>query len=232
MLTSATTDMEIKADALIVAAGKGERSGLDIPKQFYELNGKPVLFHTIEVFRHCSAIDNIVVVLPQEGFEHYAEYMRSFACEKRIVYISGGCTRMQSVYNGLSALETLSSNPVVCIHDGVRPFVTDAIITDSVKCASEYGAALTAVQMTDTVKTVENGIVTATLDRNTVYAAQTPQTFSAELIKKAYEKAFEAGMQFTDDCAVAEYSGIEIHVVKGSSKNKKLTLHEDFEELS
>lgn len=223
--------MDTKADALIVAAGKGERSGLNIPKQFYEIKGKPVLFYTIDAFCRCNAIDNIVVVLPEEGFEHCAEYMRSFINEKQIIYIAGGSTRMQSVYNGIVKLSQSSNNNVVCIHDGVRPFVTQEIITASAECAASYGAALAAVQMTDTVKTVENGIVTATLDRNRIYAAQTPQAFNIALIKSAYEKALKSGLQFTDDCSVAEYSGIAVHIIKGSVKNKKLTLHEDFEEL-
>lgn len=229
--------MDTKADALIVAAGKGERSGLNIPKQFYEIKGKPVLFYTIEAFCRCSTIDNIVIVLPAEGFEHYSEYMQNViseqlnVSEKQIVYVAGGSTRMQSVYNGIVKLSQFSKNSVVCIHDGVRPFVAQEIITASAECATKYGAALTAVQMTDTVKSVENGIVTATLDRNSIYAAQTPQAFNVALIKSAYEKAFRSGMQFTDDCSVAEYSGIAVHIVKGSVKNKKLTLHEDFEEL-
>lgn len=223
--------MKITADALIVAAGRGERAGLDIPKQFYEKDGKPVLFYTIEAFRKCGIIENIVVVLPDDGFERYADYMRKFTYGMNVVYISGGSSRMMSVYKGLTALEKLNVNGIVCIHDGVRPFVTERIITDSVECAKLYGAALTAVRMTDTVKIAENGIVKSTCDRNMLYAAQTPQTFDIRVIKNAYEKAISDGKQFTDDCAVAEYCGVEIHIVQGSTKNRKLTLHEDFEGL-
>ena len=99
------------------------------------------------------------------------------------------------------------------------------------ECAEKYGAALTAVKITDTVKLVENGIVKSTCDRNRLFAAQTPQTFDIDIIKNADEKAFADGMEFTDDCAVAEYCGVEIHINEGSIKNRKLTVREDFEWL-
>ena len=223
--------MSRKADALIVAAGKGERSGLNIPKQFFEIDGKPVLFYTIEAFHSSGVIDNIAVALPDEGFEEYRDYMRRFADFKGLSYIRGGKSRMLSVYNGLTELKKNDAEALVCIHDGVRPFVTHEIIKASIDCAEKYGAALTAVKITDTVKLVENGIVKSTCDRNRLFAAQTPQTFDIDIIKNAYEKAFADGVEFTDDCAVAEYCGVEIHINEGSIKNRKLTVREDFEWL-
>ncbi len=224
--------MSKRADAVIVAAGSGSRSGLNVPKQFYEINGRPVLAYTIERFLSCESIANVAVVLPRDGFESNVAYMQGFfaQAQDRIIFTIGGATRMESVYNGLCVLGK-NAMPIVCIHDGVRPFVTDDIINESIDCAEEHGAALAAVQITDTVKQVCDGIVEATLDRSKLYAAQTPQTFGYKLIMNAYARAISEGKQFTDDCAVAEYSGAKIHITKGSTRNIKLTVPEDFERL-
>lgn len=223
--------MNVTADAVIVAAGSGSRAGLDMPKQFFELHGKPIVFYTIEVFCKCHFINRVVVVLPNENFEKHESYMRQFADFENVIYVRGGNTRMESVHNGLELLADIGGSSVICIHDGVRPFVTENIIRESIECAQKYGAALTAVKITDTVKSVENGIVKATCDRNKLYAAQTPQTFRFDVIMEAYRRAFKDKVEFTDDCAAAEYIGVDVHIVNGSRRNIKLTMHEDFEDL-
>lgn len=223
--------MSRRADAVIVAAGSGSRSGLDIPKQFFEVAGKPVLAYTIEAFYKCEAIGNIAVVLPRDGFEAARDYMLGFWNDARVIYVPGGSQRMESVFNGLCRLGREGNLPIVCIHDGVRPFVTDDVIIGSVDCAEEHSAALTAVAMTDTVKRVKDGIVEETLDRSCLYCAQTPQTFEFGLIMSAYKKAIAEGLSFTDDCGVAEHYGAKIHITRGSTKNIKLTMPEDFEKL-
>lgn len=216
------------ADAVIVAAGSGSRSGLDVPKQFYEIEGRPVLAYTAETFIKADLIGKIVVVLPNDNFEHDRDYMHRFIHSDKVVYVRGDKTRMESVFEGLKLLANENASEVVCIHDGVRMFVDTAIIEASVDCALKYGAALTAIPMTDTVKEVKNSIVCRTLDRSCLYAAQTPQAFRFKLIYEAYKKAMADGMSFTDDCAVAEYCNIEVHITNGSKKNIKLTLPEDF----
>ena len=138
---------------------------------------------------------------------------------------------MHSVYNGLMALKQNGGSSVVCIHDGVRPFVTEEIIHNSIETAVKYGAALTAVPITDTVKYVNRGRVENTIDRNCLFAAQTPQTFDFNMILNGYEKAFADNKKFTDDCSVAEYMGNSVYIVYGSRNNIKLTLPEDFERL-
>ncbi|MBE5818711.1 MAG: 2-C-methyl-D-erythritol 4-phosphate cytidylyltransferase [Clostridiales bacterium] len=223
--------MSKRADAVIVAAGSGTRSGLNIPKQFYMLGEKPVLAHTIEAFLGVDDINTVVVVLPEENFDSHKEYMEGFCRQEGVKYVSGGSTRLLSVFNGLNVLNSIGASRIVCIHDGVRPFVTAKIITDSIDCAEKHIAALTAIPITDTVKQVKNGVVEKTLDRSVLFAAQTPQTFNFDAIFAAYKKAMDDNMSFTDDCAVAEYSGISITITYGSTKNVKLTVPEDFEDL-
>lgn len=223
--------MSKRADAVIVAAGSGTRSGLNMPKQFYMLGEKPVLAHTIEAFLGVDDINTVAVVLPEENFDYHKAFMERFCNHESVIYISGGSTRLLSVFNGLSALYGIGAAETVCIHDGVRPFVTAKIITDSVDCAEKHVAALTAIPITDTVKQVKDGIVEKTLDRSVLFAAQTPQTFNFDAIFTAYQKAINDNMSFTDDCAVAEYSGISITITPGSTKNVKLTVPEDFEDL-
>lgn len=221
--------MEKRADAVIVAAGCGKRSGLSYPKQFFEVKGRPVLAYTADAFLSHGDIGSVVIVLPEENFEEYREYMRKFT-EDKVKYVCGGKERMNSVYNGLLALED-SHKPVVLIHDGVRPFVTEKIITDCIDSAEKYGTALAAVKVTDTVKRVKNGIVSDTVDREELFLAQTPQAFLYELITAAYDTAFDEGKSFTDDCGVCENVGARIRIVDGSRDNIKLTLPEDFEKL-
>ena len=223
--------MSKRADAVIVAAGSGTRSGLKIPKQFYILDEKPVLAHTINAFLALDEIDTVVVVLPEDDFLSHKAFMENYLCNDRVLYVSGGSTRLLSVFNGLLALEEKGACNIVCIHDGVRPFVTGKIILDSIACAEKNVAALTAVPITDTVKQVNNSIVEKTLDRSVLFAAQTPQTFNFNAIISAYKKSIADGMSFTDDCAVAEYCGIKITITPGSTKNVKLTVPEDFEDL-
>lgn len=222
--------MKKTADAVIVAAGSGNRSGLCIPKQFYEINGKPVLAYTIDVFLKTECINRIIVVLPNADFEKNKLYMEKFTPDY-VNYVKGGNSRTESVFEGLKALDDGKNSSVVCIHDGVRMFVDEKIITQSVDCALINGAALTAVPITDTVKLVNNGEVCKTVDRSCLFAAQTPQTFNFDIIFSAYEKVINENMNFTDDCAVAEYCGIKVHITDGSKKNIKLTLPEDFENL-
>lgn len=223
--------MKKTADAVIVAAGCGSRAGLSVPKQFYEINGKPVLAYTIEIFLKTESIDKIIVVLPRTVFEEKQTYMSGFVCDDRVTYVQGGQSRMESVFEGLKALDNGQNSSVVCIHDGVRMFVDENIITESIECAIKNNAALTAIPITDTVKSVKNGTVCDTLDRSCLFAAQTPQTFRYDIILEAYKKAMSDGMSFTDDCAVAEYCGVKVHITNGSKKNVKLTLPEDFENL-
>lgn len=220
-----------RADAVIVAAGSGTRSGLNIPKQFYMLDGKPVLAHTIDAFIGVDDINTVAVVLPEENFDRHKKFMEEFCKLERVIYVSGGSTRLLSVYNGLNALYSKGAGRIVCIHDGVRPFVTAKIIKGSIECAEKHVAALTAIPITDTVKQVKNGVVEKTLDRSVLFSAQTPQTFNFEALFTAYKKAIDDNMSFTDDCAVAEYSGISITITPGSTKNVKLTVPEDFEDL-
>lgn len=218
----------IYADAVIVAAGEGKRSGLHMPKQFYVVDGMPIVCHTIGRFLESPSIRTVVVALPQQGFGEYAELVRSYVKSEKVQFVPGGETRMKSVYNGLCHLSRIEHEETVCIHDAVRMFVTEEIITESIACAEQFGAALTAIPVVDTIKQVRDDTVCNTLNRSELYAAQTPQTFRLSLILQAYERAIASGAECTDDCAVAELIGVYAHICKGSPGNIKLTNPEDF----
>lgn len=218
--------MNKKADAVIVAAGCGKRSGLSVPKQFFEISGRPVLSYTVTEFESYDNIGAIIVVLPSEDFEKHKAYMKKFNPD--VIYVPGGETRMQSVYNGLKKLEEAEHAGIVCVHDGVRPYITNEIVSDSIEVAEKYGAALTAIPITDTVKCVEDGVVMSTVNRDKLYAAQTPQTFRFDIIMPAYEKAMQEDTVFTDESAVVENYGVKVHISKGLRINEKLTMPEDF----
>ena len=218
----------IYADAIIVAAGEGKRAGLHVPKQFYAVEGVPIVCHTISRFLECPNIRAIVVALPEQGFAEYAELVRSYVKSEKVQFVPGGDTRMKSVYNGLCHLSRMAHEEIVCIHDAVRMFVTEEIITESITCAEQYGAALTAIPVVDTIKLAREDTVCSTLNRSELYAAQTPQTFRFSLILQAYEKAIASEAECTDDCAVAELIGVYARICKGSAGNIKLTHPEDF----
>ena len=218
----------IYADAVIVAAGEGKRSGLHMPKQFYVVDGMPIVCHTIGRFLESPSIRTVVVALPQQGFGEYAELVRSYVKSEKVQFVPGGETRMKSVYNGLCHLSRIEHEEIVCIHDAVRMFVTEEIITESIACAEQFGAALTAIPVVDTIKQVRDDTVCNTLNRSELYAAQTPQTFRLSLILQAYERAIASGAECTDDCAAAELIGVYAHICKGSPGNIKLTNPEDF----
>ncbi|MCG9881366.1 MAG: 2-C-methyl-D-erythritol 4-phosphate cytidylyltransferase [Bacteroidia bacterium] len=214
----------MKKFAIIVAGGKGLRMGSDIPKQFLPLAGKPVLMHTIEAFSNIGEID-IILVLPSSQISYWLNLCNeyNFALQHQIV--EGGETRFQSVKNGLGAIPNSVKNGLVAIHDGVRPLISGKIIQDSFQVASKNGNALTAVQLKDSIRFLENH-TSKSLDRSQYVLVQTPQTFDVNLIKKSYEVASNPE-QFTDDASVAEWAGFPIHLIEGDYRNIKITTSED-----
>jgi len=212
--------------ALIVAAGSGKRMGGHTPKQFLEINGKPILQHTLERFQASSAVDQIYVVTSPEFTDHYSSVIKAdWRITKLCKVIAGGKERHHSVWAGLQALDP--DVDVVLIHDGVRPFVSDELIRQSVLSARTHGAVVVGASAKDTVKIVDGDFVKETIDRNSVLLAQTPQTFRKEVIVDAYRHAFATNSFSTDDSALAESVGHKVAVLHGDSTNIKITLPED-----
>jgi 2-C-methyl-D-erythritol 4-phosphate cytidylyltransferase len=200
--------------------------GSAVKKPFLPLDGKPILIHTLSRFQGCDVIAEIIPIVSAEDVDRTWEIIRRYGIAKVNRVICGGETRQRSVYNGLKALN--DEVEIVAIHDGVRPFVTDELIRECLEEAARYGAAIAAVPVKDTVKSVSpDGLVLSTLDRTGLWAVQTPQVFRRDLILKAHERAIERGIVATDDAALVERLGERVKVVMGSYRNIKITTPED-----
>ncbi len=214
--------------AIIVAAGKSERFGDPLPKQFHEVAGRPLLSWAIEKFEIASSIAKIVVVVAADyRLETTRKIIDPFGFNKVVKVVSGGDSRQQSVLKGLESLP--ESTKVVAIHDGVRALVSPEDIDKVVKLALAEKAAMLAVPATDTLKKVKNHSVVETLDRSQIWLAQTPQAFEYQLILEAHRKFADnpKGTIVTDDASLVEALGIKVKVVKPSSLNLKITTAED-----
>ncbi|MGI6112882.1 MAG: 2-C-methyl-D-erythritol 4-phosphate cytidylyltransferase [Mahellales bacterium] len=216
-----------KSAAIIVSAGKGNRMNSKIMKQYLLLDDKPIIAHTLKVFDTCPLIDDIVLVVPPGDIEYCRDnIVNKYGLKKVGNIVEGGPERQHSVYNGLGCIG--KEMEIVVIHDGVRPLVTHEIISDSIEQADLYGCTVAAVDVKDTIKVAdERGFVVNTLERSTLRAMQTPQTFRKEVILKAYEYAMENGIYGTDDATLAEYAGFKVKLVKGNYENIKITTPED-----
>ncbi len=210
----------MKIAAIIVAGGSGKRFGSK--KQFEFIGKKKVIELTVQKFLFIPEIKNIILVLPKEDIQNVGQTFR-FATKIKIV--PGGKTRQHSVFNGLLSLS--SDTDIVLIHDGVRPFVSEKIIKDSIISAKKYGACVVAVPSKDTVKICKGGFVNSTPERRNIFLAQTPQTFKYSLIMRAYKKAFEKKYFSTDDSALVEKLGKKVKIVSGDYKNIKITTKDD-----
>jgi 2-C-methyl-D-erythritol 4-phosphate cytidylyltransferase len=213
--------------AIVVAAGKGTRLGGDRPKQFLELDGIPVIVHTLRQFERCREIDQVVVVLPAAETTGFQSLAQQFGLQKLSNVIAGGQTRAQSVQRGLAVINEAE---VVAVHDGVRPFVTPAEIDQVMAAARPTGAAILVAAVADTIKEIKDDRVMRTLPRTELRRALTPQCFRFDILKRAYDQlaVVEAeGIEVTDDCFLVERLGIEIMAVEGSSGNIKITRAED-----
>ena len=212
--------------ALVVAAGSGSRMGSDIPKQFIEINGVPILRMTLQRLQDAEKVDSIYVTTSPDYVDHYSGIIKNeWSIAKLSGVIAGGSERHDSVWAGLQALE--ESVEIVLIHDGVRPFVNEPMINASIHAAQSFGAALVGVTPKDTVKRVEEEFVGETINRQELLLAQTPQTFQKKVILAAYEHAFLNNEFSTDDSALVENIGQKVVVVPGDRRNIKVTTPED-----
>ena len=211
-----TEEIKPYASVVIVAGGRGERMGQ--PKQLLPIGDKPVLVHSIEAFKKCPAVKQIVVVTDVENRAPIKEYGLD------VEFVSAGDTRMRSVQNGF--ILTDPSSEVVAVHDGARPLVDPEKIGECLAMAREHGAAVLAVPVKDTIKRTENGAVAQTLNRNELWAAQTPQCYQRAILERALEK-FASDKDATDESQLVEKLGVKVQVVLSDYKNTKLTTPED-----
>jgi len=212
---------------LIPAAGAGRRMGGGINKQYLELAGQPILARTLEVFEQHPLIDSILIIVsPAEIAFCTEEIVVPGNYRKVAAVIAGGLERQDSVYCGLQACNA-DDEDLILIHDGARPLVSCEIIDRVIATAQQHGACLTAVPVKDTVKSVHKGCVVDTLDRTTLWLAQTPQAFRYDLIRAAYDRAAALGLRGTDDAQLVELAGFTVRVVQGDYRNLKITTPED-----
>ena len=208
-----------KRYAIIVAGGSGKRFGGELPKQFVDLDGVPVLMRTIGKFDQAGA--SVVVVLPEEHHELWLQMCNECNFEVSHVIASGGQSRFESVRNGIASIENLADDDLVAVHDGVRPLVSIELINRCYETALQHGSAIPVVNPSDSIRQMMDDGTSRQLLRSSLRAVQTPQTFRAELLKGAYN--VEESPLFTDDASVVEHSGHKVTLVDGESFNLKIT---------
>ncbi|HET7205580.1 MAG TPA: 2-C-methyl-D-erythritol 4-phosphate cytidylyltransferase [Terriglobales bacterium] len=231
----------MKVIVIIPAAGLGTRMAPPSPakgkksKQFAELGGTPILIHTLRKFASNPEISEIYVALRNAEMAEFRGRLEKDGkdiLKKRIDLVEGGEHRQQSVANALAAV-LAAPDDVILVHDAVRPFVTEDIIKQVIYAAKRYGAAIAGLPAVDTIKqvdrTAEGALITATVPRERVVLAQTPQGFRYEVLKKAFDEATADGFLGTDEAALVERSGGEVAVVMGSPRNIKITTPADME---
>lgn len=202
---------------IIVAGGKGERMHTDIPKQFIELNSRPILMHTIDVFFQYNSQIEVIVVLPETQIENWIQLCKKHAFEIKHRVVSGGILRFYSVKNGLNVA---SDNGLIAVHDGVRPLVSVETIAACFNEARISGAAIPVIEPVESIRQID-GENSVAVDRDQYRLVQTPQVFETKILKKAYLQDFSP--LFTDDASVVEASGVKISLVQGNRENIKIT---------
>jgi 2-C-methyl-D-erythritol 4-phosphate cytidylyltransferase len=202
----------------------GVRLGGDVPKQFLQLGGEPILRRTLAIFDSCKIVSEIAVAVP-EGYE---DEVRTYNLPKVKYLVAGKKTRAESVFAGLKCFES-SLCEIVLIHDGIRPFVTHELIEKVARATKKYGAAIAASPVTDTIKIADGGKIAATPNRSALWQAQTPQGFTYRGIYRAYAAAESDGSiaVATDDSSLAEGIGIDVHIVPSEPENIKITTQTD-----
>lgn len=222
---------------IIVAGGKSERMGADprsavgfgeasIDKAFLSLGTKPVVVYSLLAFEKCRDIDEVILVVRKDRIDAARQAVRMFGCNKVKKVIAGGTLRQQSVINGLD--EASEDVDVVAVHDGARPCVTSDLISQTINSAKQRGSGVAAVKITDTVKSVDKGmIISGTIDRTKLWLVQTPQAFQINLLRKAFALVEKKKIKVTDEAAAVELVSSDVRLVVSSSSNIKITSPDD-----
>ncbi len=208
-----------------MAAGSGSRFGEK--KQFKLLGGVALYFYSLNKFLLCKDIKEIIIVVPESRLAGIRKEVANIKKTKKILVISGGCRRQDSVKNGLSSVS--ENSQLVCIHDGARPFVSEKLIKQTIIACSNNDGAIVANPNFDTLKICEKGYVKKTIDRNNVWMVQTPQVFWRIKLLNAIDFSEEKNMEATDESSMMESLGYKVSVVQGDCNNFKITTRKDWE---
>ena len=213
--------------AIIPAAGEGRRMGGTVPKQFLQIGGREIVARTLAVFEACVAIDDVwVVVAAEQCTTCQNTIVERYGFRKIRGVIAGGTTRQESVWRGLQ--QVTDAVALVVVHDGVRPFVTELLLQQTLDYAKRYGAAIAAVPLKDTLKRVSTaGTVEATVPRERLWRIQTPQAFQHALLRRAFQQAWRQGLQATDEAGLIEALGYPVQIVPSYEHNIKITTPDD-----
>jgi 2-C-methyl-D-erythritol 4-phosphate cytidylyltransferase len=217
--------------ALLFAGGTGRRmNSHQKPKQFLEIHGKPIIMYTIEVFEQHPEVDKIAVVCIKEYIDELKKFLHRYEVQKTETIAPGGKSGFESILNGLFALEAFcKKDDIVIIHDGVRPLVSAENISESIESAKKYGTGITIVPVTESGIISENG---ETIDewpnRSKLYSTKAPQTFKFGIILDLYKKAAVDGFEPIESAHLCHHYGLELHTVKGESRNIKITTSSDY----
>lgn len=211
--------------ALIVAGGSGKRMGAPISKQYLPVAGKPILMHTLERFKEVAPDVNLILVIPSSDFDFWRALCEEYKFSVPHALVAGGNSRFQSVKNGLDTIDAM--NGLVAIHDGVRPFVSPAVILESFEVAQSNGSAIAVVPLKDSIRKLTDEGKSFFQERQYFRLVQTPQTFQLSKIKKAFQ--VPELVHFTDDATVYEHQGWQVSLIAGNAENIKITTREDMD---
>ncbi len=213
--------------AIVLAGGVGKRMGSSTNKQFLLLDNKPIIVHTLQVFQECRPVDGIYLVVNHKDLPVIQEeILEQYHFNKILKLVIGGRLRQDSVRNGLEAIDEACD--IVTIHDAARPFVSPSFVEKSIFLMEMFDAIIPAIPARDTIKAIsKEGFVMKTLERDTLWQIQTPQTFKYDLIVKAYREGMAKKLCGYDDSTFIEYLGKKVKVMEGSPYNIKITTPED-----
>jgi 2-C-methyl-D-erythritol 4-phosphate cytidylyltransferase len=210
---------------VIPAGGAGTRFGARTPKQFMKIGRVPIVTMTVGHFARHPGVAAIVVAAPPSHVERTRRVLAPLGRRARLSVVPGGESRQESVWLALQAAP--ENAEIIVVHDAVRPLITEPLIAEVVSAAAEFGAAICALPVVETVKRVRNDVVETTLDRSELWVVQTPQAFRADLLREAHEKARRDGVVGTDDAMLVERLGHPVRVVRGRPENVKITTPDD-----
>jgi 2-C-methyl-D-erythritol 4-phosphate cytidylyltransferase len=209
---------------IIPAAGQGKRMGAGKNKLLLELNSIPVFIHSLKVFEEDELCDGIILAIHPQDEAEFNSLLKKYGVKKVLELVPGGKERQDSIYN---ALKTVKGDGIILVHDAARPFIRKEHIHGLLDTALETGAAIIGVQAKDTMKTVRDDVVMATVERSSLWAVQTPQAFRFSVLYRAYEQAEKDGFIGTDDSSLVERISHPVTMVEGDYDNIKLTTKED-----
>lgn len=218
-------------NVLIFAGGSGTRmNSKGRPKQFLQFYGKELIIHTLENFQNHPNIDGIAVVCIENWIPYLEKILEKYQITKVKKIVPGGKTGQESIYNGLKAIETFAEkDSIVLIHDGVRPFINEDVITNCIETTKKYGNAITVVPAIETIVTLENEKIQTITDRNKCFHARAPQCFILKDILNAHEKAIkDKNLNMIDSASLMKFYGYELYTVQGNVDNIKITTPADF----